>query len=82
MSLLGNSIGDSGAASLSHALAVNSSLTNLYWSGNSIGDSGATALSHVSTVNTTVRVDDLVLVDDDEEEEEEGDKDKEKHMKR
>ena len=73
-------IDDPRAASLSQALAVNSSLTNLDLRENSIGDSGATDLSHVSTVNTTVHV---VLVDDEEEEEEqEGDKDKEKHINR
>ena len=50
---MGNSICDSGATSLSQALAVNSSLTNLDLQGNVIGDSGATALSHVSTANRT-----------------------------
>ena len=69
--------------SLSQALAVNSSLTNLDLRGNSIGDSGATDLSHVSTVNTTVHLNTTVHgvpVYDEEEEEEQGDKDKEKHI--
>ena len=70
-----------GAASLSQAVAVSSSLTNLNLRNNVIGDSGAIALFHVNTVNTTVHGDDPVLVNG-EEEEEEGDKDKEKHINR
>ena len=54
MCLWGNSVGDSGAAYLSQALAVNSSLTNLVLSGNSIGDSGASSLSQGLAVNSSL----------------------------
>ena len=67
MDLSWNSIGDSGAASLSQALAVNSSLTSLDLSVNIFGDSGAAALSHVRRVYRTVHVDGLVLFYDLEE---------------
>ena len=70
MDLRENSIGDSGAASLSQALEVNPSFTNLNLKWNSIGDSGTTSLSYLSTVNTTVHVDNLVLVDEEEKEKE------------
>ena len=77
MDLSRNSTGDSGAASLSQALAVNSSLTNLDLRDNRIGDFGATALSYMNTVNTTVLVDYLSPLEYEEnEEEEEGDKEK------
>ena len=54
MDLTGNSIGDSGASSLSHALATNSSLTSLDLSKNSVGDSGATSLSQALAVNSSL----------------------------
>ena len=49
-----NFIGDSGAASLSQALAFNSSLTNLDLSLNFIGDSGAASLSQARAVNSSL----------------------------
>ena len=49
-----SSIGDSGAASLSDAIQVNTTLTNLDLSWNIIGDSGAASLSDAIKVNTTL----------------------------
>ena len=54
MYLFGNRIGVSGAASLSQALEVNSSLTNLDLRCNSIGDSGAASLSQALAVNSSL----------------------------
>ena len=54
LDLRDNSIGDSGAASLSQALAVTSSLTNLDLRDNSIGDSGAASLSQALAVNSSL----------------------------
>ena len=56
-----NSIGDSGAASLSKALVVNSSLTNLNLQVNSIGYSGAASLSQALVVNSSLTNLDLSL---------------------
>ena len=47
-------IGDSGASSLSEALKVNSSLTQLNLRDNSIGDSGAKSLSDAMESNITI----------------------------
>ena len=49
-----NSIGDTGAASLSLALTVNSSLNNLVLSMNDIGETGAASLSQALTVNSSL----------------------------
>ena len=54
LDLTGNSIGDSGAASLSQALAVNSSLTKLDLMYNGIGPSGAASLSQALRVNSSL----------------------------
>ena len=54
LDLRNNSIGDTGATSLSQALTVNSSLTNLNLSGNSIGVTGATSLSQALIVNSSL----------------------------
>ena len=52
-------IGDAGAASLSKALKVNSSLTNLNLSWNCITDSGASTLSQALKTNSTLTILDL-----------------------
>ena len=54
-----NTIGDSGVASLSQALAANSSLTNLNLSKNEISASGAVFLSQGLTVNYSLTILDL-----------------------
>ena len=50
-----NRIGDSGAASLSQAFAINSSVTNLDLSESDIADSVAAELSCVCKVDTTTK---------------------------
>ena len=49
-----NHIGDSGAASLSAVIKVNTALTNLDLAVNNIGDSGAASLSDAIKVNTVL----------------------------
>ena len=49
-----NSIGDSGVASLSQALATNSSLTSLDLRANVIGDSGGASLFQALVANSTL----------------------------
>ena len=56
-------IGDSGASSLSQALATNSSLTSLDLRVNSIGVSGATSLSQASAANPSLTI--LYVWDED-----------------
>ena len=47
-------IDDSGAAILAHAMATNSTVTELYLFGNEIGDSGAAALAKAVEINSTL----------------------------
>ena len=47
-------MGDSGAAILAHAMAANSTVTELYLLGNGIGDSGAAALAKAVEINSTL----------------------------
>ncbi|XP_068700167.1 NLR family CARD domain-containing protein 3-like isoform X5 [Montipora foliosa] len=47
-------IGDSGAAILAHAMATNSTVTEMDLLGNGIGDSGAAALAEVVEINSTL----------------------------
>ena len=54
LGLILNSIGDTGAESLSKALTVNCSLTNLDLFDNSIGDPGAESLSKALKVNSSL----------------------------
>ena len=47
-------IGDSGAAILAHAMATNSTVTEMNLLGNGIGDSGAAALAKAVEINSTL----------------------------